>query len=61
MKSRAGRLIGYALKASSYSAWKKEFSNFLYRSKGLDLFRSPTFKMTSEPLESERDFRVRLR
>jgi hypothetical protein len=50
-----------ASKASSYSKWKKELSDYLYRSKGLDLLESPTFDMTSEPLESERDFRIRLR
>ena len=50
-----------ASKSSSYSKWKKELSDYLYRSKGMDLLKSPTFRMTSEPLESERDFRVRLR
>jgi prefoldin subunit 5 len=50
-----------ATKASSYGKWKKELSDYLYRSRGLDLLKSPTFKITSEPLESERDFRVRLR
>jgi len=50
-----------AAKPSSYGGWTKKLSDYLYRSKGLDLFESPTFKITSEPLESERDFRVRLR
>jgi hypothetical protein len=56
-----GALPAAAAKSSSYGKWKKELSDYLYRSKGLDLLKSPTFKMTSEPLESERDFRVRLR
>lgn len=49
-----------ATKARSYTKWKKEFSNFLYRAKGIEFFESKNFKMTSKPLESERDFRIRL-
>jgi hypothetical protein len=56
-----GEVPDSAAKASSYTKWRKELSDHLYRSKGLDLFRSPTFELTSEPLESERDFRIRLR
>lgn len=47
-------------KTASYRSWTKELSDHLYRSRGLDLLKSATFKLTSEPLESERDFRVRL-
>ena len=49
-----------ATKARSYSKWKKEFHNYLYRTKGIDFFESKNFKMISNPLESERDFRIRL-
>jgi hypothetical protein len=56
-----GEVPDSAAKAPSYAKWRKELSDHLYRSKGLDLLRSPTFELTSEPLESERDFRIRLR
>ncbi len=49
-----------AAKASSYKKWEKELSDFLYRDRGLELFKSTVYKLTSEPLESERDFRIRL-
>ncbi|MDH3677979.1 MAG: DUF87 domain-containing protein [Nitrosopumilus sp.] len=47
-------------KSKNYSKWKKEFDDYLYRSKGIDFFESKSFKMKSKPLESERDFRIRL-
>ncbi len=56
-----GSVPDVAKKPASYRKWKKELSDYLYRSKGLDLYKSPTYKMTSEPLESERDFRIRLK
>ncbi|MFQ5528211.1 MAG: ATP-binding protein [Thermoanaerobaculia bacterium] len=56
-----GTVPGAAKKTASYSRWSKELSAHLYRSKGLDLLKSPTYKLTSEPLESERDFRIRLK
>jgi len=49
-----------ATKSKNYSKWKKEFDDFLYRSKGIDFFESKRFKIKSKPLESERDFRIRL-
>ncbi len=53
-------LPNQATKARSYSKWKKEFSNYLYRNKELHFFESKNFEMSSKPLESERDFRIRL-
>ncbi|MDH3618771.1 MAG: DUF87 domain-containing protein [Nitrosopumilus sp.] len=49
-----------ATKARSYSKWKKDFSDFLYRENGIEIFESKNFKKISNPLESERDFRIRL-
>ena len=49
-----------ATKVASYRGWTKDLADHLYRSRGLELLKSPTFRVTSEPLESERDFRVRL-
>jgi len=47
-------------KPKSYSAWEKEFAGWLYRNQKLDLFTSPSLNETSQPDESERDFRIRL-
>jgi hypothetical protein len=47
-------------KAKSYDSWKKDFANWIYRNERLELLESPTFKLLSNPGESERDFRVRL-
>jgi hypothetical protein len=49
-----------ASQAKSYEAWKKSYAEFLFRGKRLELFKSPSLKMSSNPGESERDFRVRL-
>ncbi len=55
-----GPLPSKAAKGRSYTAWSKSLKDHLYRNKSLDLFKSKAFKLTSEPGESERDFRVRL-
>jgi hypothetical protein len=47
-------------KAKSYTAWEREFANWLYGSQGLELLRSPSQKIVSNPGEDERDFRLRL-
>ncbi|HEU4683407.1 MAG TPA: DUF87 domain-containing protein [Nitrospira sp.] len=46
--------------AKSYGDWSKDFAAWLFRTRKLELFRSPSTKATSKPGESERDFRVRL-
>ncbi len=53
-------LPGPASQSKSYTAWKKDFDEWLYRGRRLELFESPAFERVSEPGESERDFRVRL-
>ncbi len=53
-------LPGPAGKAKSYEAWSKDFAGWLFRTRTLDLFKSPSLGETSKPGESERDFRVRL-
>ncbi len=55
-----GDLPGAASKPRSYSGWRKDLANTLYRGRSLDLFKSSTYGLVSEPGESERDFRVRL-
>ena len=47
-------------KAKSYDKWQKDLATFLYRSQKLELLKSPSLGQTSNPDESERDFRVRL-
>ena len=44
----------------NYSEWEKDFSAWLYGSQRLELLQSPSLKITSEPGEDERDFRIRL-
>ena len=46
--------------AKSYAEWNKDFGGWLFRTQKVELFRSPSTKVVSQPEESERDFRVRL-
>jgi hypothetical protein len=55
-----GEIPSAATKAKSYDAWSKEFANWVYRNHSVDLFKSPSSGVHSNPGESERDFRVRL-
>ena len=48
------------LKASSYRTWGGSFSDWAFRTQTLSVLRSQTYKLTSEPGESEEDFRDRL-
>ena len=47
-------------KAKSYNAWQKELAGWLYRTQKLELLSSERLKQTSNPDESEQDFRLRL-
>lgn len=53
-------LPGSAAQAKSYTAWSREFGNWLYGTQTMELLYSPGQKLYSNPDESERDFRVRL-
>ena len=55
-----GALAAAAGKARQYDGWKTDLSGWLFRTRQVDLFRSPSTKAMSMPGESERDFRVRL-
>jgi hypothetical protein len=48
------------LQSSRLSAWQKGYADYLARQYQLTLWRSQLFKLTSQPGESERDFRIRL-
>lgn len=47
-------------RAQSYPSWSRELADWLYRSERLELWRSPSLDVVSQPEESERDFRIRL-
>lgn len=49
-----------ASSAKNYTAWSRDFANWVYGQQKLDLYRSPSTGLVSNPGESERDFRVRL-
>ena len=55
-----GSLSADATKAKNFSKWNKRLVQWLYAEQRLKLFKSPSLKQTSEPEESEGDFRVRL-
>ncbi|MCP9471693.1 MAG: ATP-binding protein [Nitrospira sp.] len=46
-------------KAKHYAEWNKECAAWLYRTRQLEVLRSPSTKEVSKPGESERDFRLR--
>jgi len=49
-----------AVQSSNYTTWNRDFAAWLYGSQVLELFNSPSLKVTSNPDETEKDFRVRL-
>lgn len=55
-----GELPAVGTESKSYTAWKREWKDWVYRSQAVSLWHSPTSKAYSEPEESERDFRIRL-
>ena len=50
-----------ASQVKNYAAWSRDFANWIYANRKLTLFKSPILKMTSQPEEDERAFRIRLR
>jgi hypothetical protein len=55
-----GALPAAASNAKSYAAWTKDFSQWVMRAEKLTLYSAPSLKLTSNPGESERDFRIRI-
>jgi len=55
-----GELPAVATKKTSYTGFKKDFVDWLYRNRTLELFKSASLGEYSEPSESESDFRLRL-
>ncbi|MDX1509394.1 MAG: hypothetical protein R3358_13995, partial [Woeseiaceae bacterium] len=46
--------------AKSYTAWQREFQRWVRQNDTVTLYRSKRFRLTSNPGETEGDFRVRL-
>ena len=53
-------LSNAASSAKHYKKWEKDFKNWVYRNKALELWKSSILKVVSKPNETERDFRIRL-
>jgi hypothetical protein len=49
-----------AARARSYDDWRKALEESLYRTRRLEVFRSPGCGDVSQPGETERDFRIRM-
>jgi len=49
-----------ATRAKHYAAWSKALQKWVVTNETVTLLTSPTYKQTSQPGESERDFRIRL-
>ncbi len=46
--------------STSYIAWKRDLAAWLYRNQTIELYASPSLRLTSRPGETERDFQIRL-
>jgi hypothetical protein len=55
-----GDLPAAALKVKNYTMWEADFTNWLFRTQKLELFRSGNLNVSSMTGETERDFRIRL-
>jgi outer membrane murein-binding lipoprotein Lpp len=55
-----GLVPAEAAKGRSYLEWGKAYAEWLYRTRRLELLRSPASGVVSKPGEAERDFRIRL-
>ncbi len=55
-----GTLPTVAARAASYDVFQKNFAAWLFRTKKMNVMRSPSTGVYSTPDEAERDFRIRL-
>ncbi len=58
--ARFNPLAAELSRAKSYAVWIKSLKSFLYRERTLRVWNCPALKEWSRPLESEREFRLRL-
>jgi hypothetical protein len=56
-----GAFSAETVKPKNFDKWNKGFADWIFRTQKLDLLRSPASEQVSQPNESERDFRIRLR
>jgi hypothetical protein len=49
-----------ASQTKNYTAWNRDFTNWLYGFQAISLLQSPSLKEVSQPGEDERDFRIRM-
>ncbi len=59
--ARFGEISSAAADPKSYGRWETDLKRWLQGSFRVDLWRSPSTKLVSQPGEAERDFRIRLR
>ncbi len=55
-----GELPAPASQAKNYKKWQKDFVTWVYRNYTLEIWKNLAMKITSNPGESERDFRLRI-
>jgi hypothetical protein len=55
-----GPLPPAGMAARSYTAWTKDFEQWILRAERLTLYAAPSVKLTSQAGETERDFRLRV-
>jgi hypothetical protein len=55
-----GGLPSSAGQSRNYTNWNRDFNNWLYGSRKLELLLSPSLKEASRPGETEQEFRIRL-
>ena len=53
-------LPGPAANAKQYAAWQRDFKRWIRQNETVTLYRNKRFRLTSEPGETEGEFRVRL-
>jgi hypothetical protein len=58
--ARYGELPAAALRPQSFATWGKELTTAIYQSMALTVHRCPALKLSSNPGESEGDFRSRI-
>jgi hypothetical protein len=59
-EAQFGDLPAAAVQTRNYTAWSRDFEDWLYGTQKIDLMRSPSLGKVSQPNEAERDFRVRV-
>ncbi len=59
-RARYGQLPSEAARKQNYLEWSKAFNDWLFRKQSLELWKSPSLQVVSQPGESEREFRIRL-